>query len=101
MIDLNGDDDDTPPVLPLKIQLDSIPSSPSPLLSLHSDLSLQPDPDPDPAPDDIRQILDNFDNLPAETDVLEKETILIFLKIYKIYFKKQIKFKNSRIQNKK
>ena len=60
-------------MLSLQLQPDSIPSSPSLLLALHSDLSSPPDPDPT-TPDDISQVLDEFDNLSTEFDnVLEKK----------------------------
>ena len=60
-------------MLSLQLQPDSIPSSPSPLLALHSDLSSPPDPDPT-TPDDISQVLDEFDNLSTEFDnVLENK----------------------------
>ena len=75
LIDLDGDDDDTPPLLPLQIIPDCIPSSLPPLLPLQLDLSLPSDPEPDPTLGDISHIIYQFDNSWAEADIKRYKAI--------------------------
>ena len=88
-------------MLSLQLQPDSIPSSPSPLLTLHSDLSSPPDPDPT-TPDDISQVLDEFDNLSTEFDnILEKKDDIKLSENLQNLFPEADQIKKNWRQNKK